>query len=130
MTEAMFILYVEDQNRSRDFYSAVLRMKPVLDVPGMTEFSLFEHGSLGLMTETGIKRLLGDALPDPAQAQGVPRVELYLRISDIAAAHTRALAHGGKEIKPPQAMPWGDNVAYSLDPDGHVLALAEPQAGE
>ncbi len=36
----MFILYVSDQQVSRDFYAAGLGLEPVLDVPGMTEFNL------------------------------------------------------------------------------------------
>jgi catechol 2,3-dioxygenase-like lactoylglutathione lyase family enzyme len=127
---ALFILYVRDQERSRSFYSTVLEREPVLDVPGMTEFRLGPGGSLGLMPESGISRLLGPALPDPAPGNGIPRAELYLRVTDAAGAHARALENGAREVSPPAERPWGDRVAYSLDPDGHVLAFAErPEAG-
>ncbi|TNE32289.1 MAG: VOC family protein [Alphaproteobacteria bacterium] len=118
------ILYVSDQKTSKEFYEKVLNMAPVLDVPGMTEFKLGGDCSLGLMPEKGIKKLLGDALPDPAGAKGVPRAELYLTFNDPAAYHKRALDAGAKELSPLQSRDWGDDVAYALDPDGHVLAFA------
>ena len=48
-----FILYVSDQQRSRDLYAVLLDLDPVLDVPGMTEFDL-GGCKLGLMPEEGI----------------------------------------------------------------------------
>ena len=126
--EAHFILYVADQALARDFYSHVLEVAPTLDVPGMTEFSLSDRAVLGLMPGAGIKRLLGDALPDPAEARGVPRAEVYLVVDDPAACHGRALAAGGRELSGLRIMDWGHEVAYSLDLDGHVLAFAAPHA--
>jgi hypothetical protein len=35
--QAGFILYVQDQQRSRDLYRVLLDREPMLDVPGMTE---------------------------------------------------------------------------------------------
>lgn len=119
-----FILYVADQARSRDFYAAVLAAAPRLDVPGMTEFELPGGAVLGLMPEAGIRRLLGAGLPDPADARGVPRAELYLLLADPEAAHARALVAGARELAPMQTRNWGDRAAYALDPDGHVLACA------
>ena len=45
----------------------ILYVAPVLNVPGMTEFRLNEETVLGLMPSAGIKRLLGDKLPDPCE---------------------------------------------------------------
>jgi uncharacterized protein len=129
--KALFILYVADQKRSADFYRQVLGSEPVLDVPGMTEFSLGDNSSLGLMPEKGIKNLLGDSLPDPAGAAGIPRAEVYLLVDDPAARHSVALVAGGRELSPPVPRPWGDLAGYCLDPDGHVLALGRSlDAGE
>ncbi|MCC6350498.1 MAG: glyoxalase [Candidatus Eisenbacteria bacterium] len=121
---AHFILYVTDPKRARDFYAAVLDSPPRLDVPGMTEFDLGGDAVLGLMPESGIRRLLGPALPDPAGARGVPRAELYLVVPSPAAAHSRALAAGARELSPPLPRDWGAMVSYCLDPDGHVVAFA------
>lgn len=128
VSAALFVLYVRDQAAAAAFYASVLGVEPSLDVPGMTEFDLGDACKLGLMPERGIKRLLGDALPDPTGARGVPRAELYLLVDDPAAFHRRALAHGAAELSPPAARDWGDLAAYSLDPDGHVLVFARRDA--
>ncbi len=121
---AHFILYVCDQTRARVFYAAALGEPPALDVPGMTEFHLRDGSVLGLMPEAGIRRLLGAALPDPAAANGIPRAELYLLVDDPGAYHARALAAGARELDALSLRDWGHTAAYSLDPDGHVLAFA------
>lgn len=119
------ILYVKDQARSAEFYSRVLDCAPSLNVPGMTEFILSDNTVLGLMPEAGIKRLLGEKLPDPARAAGIPRVEIYLHVTNPLAYHRRALEAGATELSELQDREWGDRAAYSLDPDSHVLAFAE-----
>ena len=94
--------------------------------PGMTEFALPGGSILGLMPESGIKRLLGSVLPDPATASGVPRSELYLVVQDPASYHKRALEAGALELSPLLPRDWGHDAAYCLDPDSHVLAFAKP----
>ena len=122
--KAHFILYVSDQERSTAFYSTVLEKVPELNVPGMTEFRLSESAVLGLMPETGIANLLGSKIIHPALAKGVPRSELYLVVEDAVGYHARSLAAGAREVSPFLSRDWGHDVAYSLDPDGHVLAFA------
>lgn len=123
---AHFILYVANQAVSTRFYALALNRTPQLDVPGMTEFDLGGGAVLGLMPEAGIRRLLGDAWPNPASpGAGGPRAELYLYVDDVALSHQRALAAGATPLSAPAARGWGAQVAYSLDPDGHVLAFAK-----
>ncbi len=118
------ILYVADQAAATAFWTAVLDRQPELDVPGMTEFNLREGTVLGLMPEERIAALLGPALPDPSAGRGVPRCEVYLVVADPATHHARALAAGARELSPLQPRNWGDMAAYSIDPDGHVVAFA------
>lgn len=125
-----FILYVKNQEASAKFYRSVLALDPVLDVPGMTEFQLNESSVLGLMPETGIKKLLGPPLPDPEEGQGIPRAEVYLVLSNANAYYDRALANGAKSLSEFSMRDWGQQVAYCLDLDGHVLAFAEREKSE
>lgn len=126
---AQLILYVADQGISTRFYERVLAKAPVFDVPGMTEFLLRDGAVLGLMPVAGVRRLLGDAIPDPDLAAGVPRAELYLLVDDPESYHRRAIAAGAVELARVTAQDWGDDVAYSTDPDGHVVAFAKETAG-
>ena len=120
-----FILYVSDQERSRKFYTALFGREATLHVPGMTEFDL-GGCKLGLMPEAGIARTITPALPDPASASGVPRCEVYLLLDDLNAAVARANNAGARAISPVTDSDWGHRVAYFADPDGHVIALAQP----
>jgi len=129
VASAHLILYVFDQRSSSEFYARVLDRRPDLDVPGMTEFRLGGGAVLGLMPVQGIRRLLGDALPDPGSAHGVPRAELYVLVDDPAVYHARALRHGATELSALTPRGWGHDVAYSLDADGHVLAFARVGQG-
>jgi hypothetical protein len=45
-------------------------------------------------------------------------------VGDPAAHHGRALAAGAVELSALALRSWGVTVAYSIDPDGHVLAFA------
>lgn len=121
---AHFILYVADQAKSTSFYEAALAQAPRLDVPGMSEFAWGDGVVIGLMPEEGIRRLLGEGLPDPAGARGIPRSELYLHVPDPEVCHRRAIAAGARELSPVMARNWGDHAGYVIDPDGHVLAFA------
>jgi len=121
----MIILYVADQQRSRNFYKAILNKEPSLDVPGMTEFELNEKTQLGLMPENGIVKILGDSLPHPAIGNGIPRCEIYIAVDNVAEAFDNLIKRGGKAISEPQIRNWGHFVAYGSDPDGHVIALAK-----
>ena len=122
--QARFILFVADQKRSAAFYSSVLAYEPILDVPGMTEFSLGDNTLLGLMPEDGIARLLGATITHPSVAGGIPRSELYLVVQDPSAFHDRAIVAGAFELSPLALRDWGHIAAYSSDPDGHILAFA------
>ncbi len=123
MSAAEFILYVADQAKARDFYRHVLAAEPVLDVPGMTEFDL-GGATLGLMPGADMEALL----PGQIRAGADQRCELYLRRGDAAAALARAVNNGGRLLDGLRDRSWGERVGYLLDPDGHVVALAEAAA--
>ena len=120
---ALTVLYVPDQRAAAAFYASVLGLAPTLDVPGMTEFRLSDGATLGLMPEAGIARLLHGAV-QPGAHPGAVRAELYLIVDDPAEHHRRALAAGARELSPLLPRAWGDLAAYSLAPEGTVLAFA------
>lgn len=119
--KAHFIFYVSDQAASTGFYSKVLEIEPRLNVPGMTEFEIGSSAILGLMPHKGAARLLGE----PAYGGSGPKAELYLIVDEPGGYHNRALLAGAREISPLGRRDWGHSVAYSIDPDGYVIAFAE-----
>jgi len=119
------ILYVADQQRSRDFYAYVLGTQPNLDVPGMTEFNLTSELKLGLMPENGIAKIISGNMPHPHTAHGIPRCELYIVTKNITAMYERAIDAGGKEVSKIADRDWGDTVGYIADIDGHIIAIAK-----
>lgn len=119
------ILYVKDQESSKQFYRKLLRNDPELHVPGMTEFVISEYLKLGLMPSAGIVRLLGNSIEDPEKASGIPRCELYFLVEDADAEYHHAIQSGAKMISPVASRDWGDLVGYVADPDDHVIAFAQ-----
>jgi uncharacterized glyoxalase superfamily protein PhnB len=125
MKEIEFILYVSDQQKSKDFYQQLLNIKPSIDVPGMTEFKLKEGVKLGLMPETGIAKILQDKTVHPSEGQGIPRCELYLVLENAQEFIDHGIQLGGKEVSKLNTRDWGDKVGYISDLDGHIIAFAE-----
>ncbi|NUM30818.1 MAG: VOC family protein [Bacteroidetes bacterium] len=118
------ILYVSDQNKSSDFYSHLLNLKPSLYVPGITEFEISENLKLGLMPEKGIANILKNKTPHPQTGNGIPRCELYLKFDNADEYYQRAIVAGAKPVSKMQKRDWGDTVGYVADPDGHIIAFA------
>lgn len=77
------ILCVEDQQKSSGFYSKIFRKKPVLNVPGMTEFQLTNNFKLGLMPNVEIAEILKKQTPHPKLGNEIPRCELYFYTADL-----------------------------------------------
>jgi len=121
----LFILYVDDQKKSAEFYSKLLQQNPILDVPGMTEFLLKENCKLGLMPNSGIRKIICPSMPEPHLGNGIPRCEVYIFVEDLELVFRRAVEAGAKLISPIEMRNWGDKVCYFADPDGHIIAFAE-----
>ena len=125
MKAIQFILYVQNQEVSTLFYQELLQLKPTLNVPGMTEFTLDNGVKLGLMPENGIANILIPHTSHPSKGSGIPRCELYLKVEKADDYVLRGLKSGAQLISDLQERDWGDRVGYLLDTDGHVIALAE-----
>lgn len=51
--------------------------------------------------------------------------QISLRVDDIDAAHTAAVAAGATVLHEPRPEPWGTSARYR-DPDGNVVELTQP----
>jgi len=128
-SEVYFLLYVTNKPASAAFYREVLGLEPIVDVEAITEFRLLDGAVLGIMSFAAAARNVDEGIPAVPTAPETPKAELYLVVEDPESHHRRALERGAREISPMQPRDWGHRAAYSLDPDGHVLAFAEKVAG-
>lgn len=122
--EIIIILYIENQENSKNFYSTVLEMNPILDVIGMTVFEISKNVNLGIMTKSGISKIICPVLPHPSNANGIPRCELYLKVDEPREYAKRAINCGGRKVSELSQRDWGDEVVYVSDLDGNVIAFA------
>lgn len=125
LSKSEFILYVENQAKSTEFYTQLFQMEPILNVPGMSEFQLNETTKLGLMPNLGIQKISHDKVPNPASGTGIPRCELYLFVENLEEAFENAMNCGAKLISAMEERSWGDRVCYFADLDGHIIAFAK-----
>lgn len=120
-----FILYVKDQNLSVEFYSQLLDLEPILNVPGMAEFSLTDNSILGLMPIKGIEKLLENKITVSTKNDNEVKAELYLVVNNIDSYLERANLLNAEILSESKERDWGHKVAYLLDPDKHIVAFAE-----
>lgn len=124
------IIYVSDVAASLDFFEKAF---------GLHRRFLHESGMYGEL-ETGATTLafaahqMGEShFPEgyvKADASPVPLgIEIALLAPDVPAAHARAVDAGARELKAPQAMPWGQTVSYVRCPDGTLVELCTPMGG-
>lgn len=53
-------------------------------------------------------------------------MEIALVTGDVQQAHAKALAAGAKELKAPEAKPWGQVLSYVRCPDGTLVEICSP----
>jgi len=125
MIEVELILYIKNQQKSCDFYTSFLAIKPSINVPGMSQFNLSENCKLGLMPADGIAKIITPKLPHPSMGEGIPRCELYLKVKSMSPFYERATKMNMTIVSDIAPRNWGDTVVYFSDLDGHIIAIAE-----
>ncbi len=125
MDNLLTILYVKNQEDSKQFYETLFGLKPTLHVPGMTEFNLFGNCAIGLMPEESISKVITPATTHPKKGSMIPRCELYFRVNNADKYFKTAIKLGAKNVSNIAERNWGEKVGYIADFDGHILAFAE-----
>lgn len=49
---------------------------------------------------------------------------LYVYVDDVDETVERAVGHGARVLMPAANQPWGDRIAWFIDPAGHVWTVA------
>ena len=125
MNSTIFIIYVDDIDKTKMFYELLLENKPMVDEPGMCEFELPDKSILGIMPNSNLEKLFGEKFKVEKHRKALPNIELYIFVDSALSFHKRAVQLGATEIREFTEMDWGDKVAYSITHDGHILAFAE-----
>lgn len=128
-------LYVEDLDRSCDFYERVLGLVPVLEtsagsrienralrplhIPGGQVLLLFPKGSA---TKTAV--LAGGTIP-PHDGSGRLHLAFAISAAELEEWRKRLKSHG-IPIEGEMQWPRGGRSLYFRDPDGHLVELATP----
>jgi lactoylglutathione lyase len=116
------VLLVQDLDRSLRFYCDLLGM-PLGHrsgsfaqlATGVTRVALYERPAMAAT--------LGRELePPPPDAPGF---ELGFKVEDCDAAYDELVSGGATSAVPPTDRAWGQRTAYVVDPDGHLVELAQ-----
>jgi predicted enzyme related to lactoylglutathione lyase len=73
-------------------------------------------------TERALKHIALYATKDGSVTRGA---QISFRVSDLEAAHSRAVAAGARVVHVPKTQPWGRSARY-FDFDDNVIELTQP----
>jgi predicted enzyme related to lactoylglutathione lyase len=121
------IFAVSDLARSLAFYEHAFDWprNDRIDYESYAELLPPGGGSLGLYERDGYAGLVG-AEPAPIPEGRVSPAYLYVRVEDVEEAVRRIEEAGGRLLTELAARSWGETAAWFADPDGNVVAVAEP----
>ncbi len=114
------ILYVRDLDASISFYRDVLGVPFKFSEHDYAEFAT-EGSRLGLYERGRLPELIGDA----ALEEAGPAAEILFLVSDVDAEANRLRSLGVEILTGPVDRPWGHRTVHLLDPDGHVVEVAQ-----
>ena len=122
--DAFPILYARDLPRLIRFYRDLIGMAESFRYPneGDAEFVTLAWGTacLGLGTYDVTPGLEAKDTRVPEGGRGF---ELCVYVADVDAAVERLKLDGITPLIPPGDQPWGERVAYVLDPEGNTVML-------
>jgi lactoylglutathione lyase len=115
------VIYAHDVERTAAFYR-IFGFEEHFRLPAAGQ-----AGYIGL--RRGFHELAVTTTDSPKQLIGIdigvgPRFEMFVYIDDVDRAVETVRAGGGRVLKEPDDMFWGERVAWVADPEGNPVALA------
>jgi catechol 2,3-dioxygenase-like lactoylglutathione lyase family enzyme len=115
-------LFVEDQQRSKEFYERVFEVTAVNEDEGSVIFK-FDNLFLRLLTRvTAETELLGQVAV--ADSDSGPSFQLAIFVEDADALCADLAERGVPIVYGPVDRPWGVRHAAFRDPDGHLWVFS------
>jgi lactoylglutathione lyase len=113
------ILYVGDLDRAISFYRDVIGLPFKFTQSGYAEFAT-EGTKFALYDRSGLPALIGR---DGTDAEAT--MEVAFLVDDVDREARRLREAGVAVLSGPVDRPWGQRTLHVLDPDGHVVELAQ-----
>jgi lactoylglutathione lyase len=113
------ILYVRDMDDSIAFYRDVIGLPFRFRQATYAEFAT-EGTKFALFERSAVPELIGRPV-----TEGGPTGEVAFVVDDVDAEAARLAAAGIRILSHPTDRPWGHRTVYMLDPDDHVVELAQ-----
>jgi catechol 2,3-dioxygenase-like lactoylglutathione lyase family enzyme len=120
-TVNVITLFVEDQQRSKEFYERVFEVAPADEKAGTVIFK-FDNLFLRLLTRgEAEKEWLGVRLAD---SDAGASFQLAIFVDDADALCAELAERGVPIVSRPIDRPWGVRNAAFRDPDGHIWVIS------
>lgn len=119
---SLVTLGVADMEKAAAFYEA-LGWQRVESQEGVIAFDLIGQ-TLGLFPRAALAEDIGVSEETLAGHGGITLAYNVRGQEEVAPLLERAVAAGGKLLKPAQDVFWGGHHGYFADPDGHIWEVA------
>ncbi len=110
------ILYCKKWHETVDFYKNRLKLQITHDSDWFIEFKLTETAHISIADERRAS----------IKSSGGAGITLALQVEDIERTR-QFLCDSGLEIDPVREHPWGAQVFYFFDPEGHRIEVWSPK---
>ena len=116
------ILYVRDLERSISFYREVIGLPFKFTESGYAEFAT-EGTKFALFERARLPQLIGREATN-----GEATMEVAFLVDDVDREAERLRRAGVTVLSGPVDRPWQQRTFHLLDPDGHVVELAQEKS--
>jgi uncharacterized protein len=125
VNHVLIVLAVDSVEVARTFYQGVFGWRAAVEVPVYVELELPHGLRLGLYQREAFAHTVGRQARRAGEE--LTGAELYLRVDDLDEAEAALARAGAQRVSARAHRSWGDEAAYYVDPDGHVVAVSQPR---
>jgi len=123
------ILYVQDVNRSIEFYEKAFGFKRRFIAPDNSYGELNTGDTTLSFASTELARTnLKEGFIESSNSNKPFAIEIGFTTDQVDEAYTQAVQAGATPEAPPQVKPHGQTVAYVRDIDGFLVELCTPMS--
>ena len=114
------ILYVSDFERSMNFYNNILGLPVKMQHGNYVEFDT-GNTTLSINTRKDVQEIIGLTVPESSVSSH--SFEVGFVVENVVETINMLRQKEVTILKEPVTKPWGQTVAYVVDPDGHYIEI-------